>query len=325
SRRSKTYRGMTSGILFLNKPTASSSAKVLNPVKRRFHGAKVGHTGTLDPFAEGLLVVLIGPATRLSRWFLKLDKRYRALVRVGEETDTLDPEGSVIARAPIPERERIITASRAFHGTVEQMPPAYSALKVNGERAYELARRGESPGLSSRPVVIYDLSIEPTERSDEFRLAVHCGSGTYIRSLARDIAREADTRGHLRRLTRSAVGPFSLDEACTIEELTALDDPAGRLISVREALVRLGDTTVLPVTDETARYMRNGTPPAHCLSSAEMTSISNTSLALCVDRRKREVALLIAESRDDGARTDDDTRWRYAAVFPGDAPEEVGP
>ncbi len=315
---------MTSGILLLSKPTAISSAKVLSPVKRRFHGLKVGHTGTLDPFAEGLLVVLVGSATRLSRWFLKLDKRYRAVVRVGEETDTLDPEGAVVARGPIPEQNRIIAASRAFHGSIEQTPPAFSALKVGGTRAYELARRGESPALSSRPVVVHDLSMEPTERSDEFRMVVHCGSGTYIRSLARDIARKADTRGYLRLLVRTAVGPFSLEEACTIEELSADADPTSRLIPVREALVRLGHTTVLSISDRTAQYMRNGTPPFNCLSSAETTALSDASLALCVDRRGFEVALITTEPRDGRTGADEDVRWRYAAVFPTAPSKEAG-
>lgn len=314
---------MTSGILLLNKPTAISSAKVLNPVKRTFHGLKVGHTGTLDPFAEGLLVVLIGSATRLSRWFLKLDKRYRALVRVGEETDTLDPEGEIVAQGPIPDGTRVIEATSAFHGTIEQMPPAFSALKIGGERAYELARRGERPELSSRRITIYDLAIEPTERRDEFRMAVHCGSGTYIRSLARDIARDAGTYGHLRRLARTAVGPFQLDEACTIEELTTYADPGVHLISIREALARLGHATVVTVTDETSRAMRDGKPLSRCLPAAEVTSLSDATLALCIDRRGCEVALITTEAPEGPPHADETVQWRYAAVFPARSGSEA--
>ncbi|MFW6228301.1 MAG: tRNA pseudouridine(55) synthase TruB, partial [Alkalispirochaeta sp.] len=134
---------MKNGVLLLDKPTGISSARALYPVKRRFPRRKIGHTGTLDPFASGLLVVLVGYATRLSRFFLSMDKRYTATVVFGMETDTLDPEGEIVARAPVPTPDRVAAVIPRFHGKIEQVPPRYSALKIGGTRAYRAARAGE--------------------------------------------------------------------------------------------------------------------------------------------------------------------------------------
>ena len=211
------------GCLLLNKNPGISSFNSLIPVKKTFGSAKVCHTGTLDSFAEGLLVVLIGQAVKLSSWFTGSDKQYRALLRFGEETDTLDPEGKVIARAPVPRREDLEAALPAFTGKIVQEPPRYSAIHINGKRAYELARAGIEPEMKKRPVTIYALSLcfwDPPHAE----LEIHCSSGTYIRSLARDIALSIGSRSFLRSLRRTKVGNFSVDNALSIPG-EAADDP----------------------------------------------------------------------------------------------------
>ncbi|MDR1505710.1 MAG: tRNA pseudouridine(55) synthase TruB [Treponema sp.] len=202
----------TAGYLLLNKKPGYSSFESLFAVKKAFGTGKVCHTGTLDKFAGGLLVVLVGGAVKLSSWFTGCDKRYRGTIKLGEETDTLDPEGTVIFRSEICSREAFESAMSGFTGDVLQAPPEYSALHINGKRAYELARRGIRAEMKKRPVTIYSagLSAWNPPFAD---IEVHCSKGTYIRSLARDIALAAGTRAFLSALTRTAVGGFSLENA----------------------------------------------------------------------------------------------------------------
>jgi tRNA pseudouridine55 synthase len=221
------------GLLLLNKNPGLTSFESLRPIKKALKTPKVCHTGTLDSFAEGLLVVLTGRAVKLSSYFTGCDKRYRALVRFGEETETLDPEGEIIARAPVPPREAVEAALPEFTGAILQAPPAYSAIHVNGKRAYELARSGAAPEMKKRPVTIHELSLAAWN-PPHAEFEVHCSSGTYIRSLARDIALAAGSRAHLRALTRTRVGNFSLDEAFSL--------PVGSVLPVASA----ADGTVLP-------------------------------------------------------------------------------
>jgi tRNA pseudouridine55 synthase len=301
------------GILLLTKPTGISSARVLNPVKRVFPDRRVGHTGTLDPFASGLMIVLIGSATRLSRWFLKLDKRYSATVTLGAETDTLDTEGSVVEEMPVPPFDELQAVVPRFLGTVSQVPPAFSALKVGGQRAYERARRGEDVTMAARDVEIFDLSLRPGTTSGSMELDVHCGSGTYIRALARDIARAAGTRGYCSRLERTAVGPFELAGALSIEELRESANPGSHLIPVTAGMIRLGSIPVQPVSPESARRLAQGKPIETILSddviaSPRLPFPSDTAsdLFLYEEETGREVAIV---SHRNG-------RWRYETVFP---------
>ena len=199
-----------SGLILLNKKPGVTSFEALGEVKRALGTGKVGHTGTLDKFAQGLLVVLTGRALRLTPWFSHCDKQYRGRIHFGAETDTLDPEGNVIAEAQPPSRERAEQAIKTFKGEIMQKPPVFSAIHINGQRASKLARSGDVPEMKERPVTIYNLELEAWDPpfADIF---VHCSSGTYIRSLARDIAMAAGSRAHLSSLTRTQVAAFSLD------------------------------------------------------------------------------------------------------------------
>jgi len=203
---------MDSGLILLNKRAGLTSFEALGEVKRALGTGKVGHTGTLDKFANGLLVVLVGRALKLSQWFSHCDKQYIGRLRFGIETDTLDPEGSVIGEAPVPTREKVEQILSQFTGGIMQAPPEYSAIHIDGKRAYELARSGNVPEMKKRPVSVYKLELRSWEPPCA-EIFVHCSSGTYIRSLARDIALAAESRAHLCALTRTKVADFSLDLA----------------------------------------------------------------------------------------------------------------
>jgi len=205
---------MNSGFILFNKPPGITSFDALRDIKRALDTGKVGHTGTLDKFASGLLIVLAGKALRLSRWFTHCDKKYMGKIRFGEETDTLDPEGKIIAEAAPPSREDVEKALPQFSGSIMQAPPVYSAIHVNGKRASDLSRGGKEVEMKKREVTIYKLELLSWEPpfADIF---VHCSSGTYIRSLARDIALAAGSRGHLVSLLRTQIAEFNLEEVHT--------------------------------------------------------------------------------------------------------------
>jgi len=203
-----------SGLILLNKRPGVTSFEALGEIKRAIGSGKAGHTGTLDKFASGLLVVLTGRALKLSPWFSHCDKKYAAKICFGMETDTLDPEGEKTAQAPLPSREDVERALPQFTGEILQAPPAYSAIHINGERASALARKGQTPEMKKRPVTVYKLELcgwQPPYAE----IFVHCSSGTYIRSLARDIALAAASRAYLCDLTRTQVAGFKLENACS--------------------------------------------------------------------------------------------------------------
>jgi tRNA pseudouridine55 synthase len=218
------------GLLNLHKPIGITSRDAVNVVARLVRPAKVGHAGTLDPLAEGVLVIGIGPATRLVEYVQQMEKRYRGEFLLGRESDTEDVEGQVheLVDPPIPSRDELETAARTFIGEIEQRPPQYSALKVSGRPAYELARRGQTVVLAARPVTIYELTIVEYEYP-RLVLDVRCGSGTYIRSLGRDIAASLGTAAVMSALVRTAIGPFTLDNAVKVDALTAATLPSALL------------------------------------------------------------------------------------------------
>jgi len=205
-------QGPRHGLLLLNKEAGVTSFDSLASVKRAFATGKVGHTGTLDKFASGLLLVLVGRGVKLIPLFKDCAKEYTADIFFGEETDTLDPEGAVIAKGELPSREAIEAVLESFRGEILQSPPAYSAKHINGRRSYELAREGKEPEMKKQQVTVHELALvswsPPTGR-----IRVRVSSGTYIRSLARDIALAAGTRAHLSSLRRNMVGPFRLEDA----------------------------------------------------------------------------------------------------------------
>lgn len=208
----------SSRILLLSKQTGETSFSSLSAVKKSLGTKKVGHTGTLDSFADGLLVVLTGHLTRLVPHITNFSKTYLALIEFSEETDTLDPTGKVVATGPVPDEEQVRQAIRKFVGKIEQVPPAFSALHVDGKRASDIARSGGSLELKARSVTIHSITL--LDFYDKYALIeVSCSKGTYIRSLARDIARECGTVAHLRALRRTSVGPFLLKNAAGHDKL----------------------------------------------------------------------------------------------------------
>ena len=200
-----------SGLILLNKKAGLTSFEALGEIKRALGTGKVGHTGTLDKFAQGLLLVLTGGALKLSPWFSHCDKRYLGKIHFGIETDTLDPEGSTIAAAETPAREKVEQALSQFTGNIMQTPPVFSAIHIDGKRASALARSGEMPQMKQRPVSIYKLELRSWQPPFA-EIFVHCSGGTYIRSLSRDIALAANSRAHLCELTRTQVAGFRLEE-----------------------------------------------------------------------------------------------------------------
>lgn len=210
------------GVLNLNKPPGMTSRDVVNRVQRIVRPAKAGHAGTLDPLADGVLVVCIGAATRLIEYVQRMPKAYRATFLLGRESPTDDIEGEVreLESTPIPMLDEIITGSCRLVGRIEQRPPAYSALKVQGQRAYALARSGQSVELAPRPVDVYRLEVVRYDYP-ELELEIECSSGTYVRALGRDLAQLLGTAAVMSALVRTAVGGFRLKDACPLDELTS--------------------------------------------------------------------------------------------------------
>jgi tRNA pseudouridine55 synthase len=243
------------------------STTAVSAVKRILREAgepktKVGHGGTLDPLASGVLPIALGEATKLAGSMLDATKAYDFTIRFGEETDTLDAEGEVMATSEVrPALERVEAMLPNFTGQIEQAPPAYSALKIGGKAAYARARAGEDVELKPRPVTIHSLSVlEPSEvpKVDEITLAATVSKGTYIRSLARDIAHALGTVGHVSYLRRTRAGPFSLDQAISLDFLEEAAKARALTRTVLPLTAALDDIPALPVTPDQARLLRHG-------------------------------------------------------------------
>ena len=263
------------GWLIIDKPVGPGSTQVVGAVKRalRESGAgkvKVGHGGTLDPLASGVLPVAIGEATKLAGRMLDSDKVYDFTIGFGVETDTLDAEGRAVATSEVrPTLAEVAAVLPGFTGAISQPPPAYSAIKIDGERAYDRARAGEEVAMKARQVVIHSLSVRHPrvrgnddknqgDRLSRITLTAHVSKGTYIRSLARDIARGLGTVGHVTMLRRTKAGPFTLDQAISLDKLA---DAARERAIARHMLpltAGLDDIPALPVTPEQAVALRQG-------------------------------------------------------------------
>ena len=211
------------GILLVDKPAGWTSHDVVAKVRRLVGQPRAGHAGTLDPFATGLLVVCLGQATRLAGYVMAHEKVYEGEIVLGVTTDTADCDGTVIARRPVPPVDTwtLEEVARQFIGTIAQTPPAYSAVKVAGQRAYDLARQGKAVELTARPVEVFELRLTPIG-ADRLRIHVRCGPGTYIRSLARDIGEALGCGAHLASLRRLRSGRFRVEDAWAIPELERL-------------------------------------------------------------------------------------------------------
>jgi tRNA pseudouridine55 synthase len=227
-------------------------------VRRGTKEKRVGHAGTLDPMATGLLVICLGAATRLSEYLAGKDKRYRARVRFGQATTTYDAQGEITSEAQdLPDRNAVEAALAEFRGPQQQVPPQFSAIKRGGKKAYELARRGEAVTLEPRPIDIYALELAEWE-PPECTLAVHCSAGTYIRSLAHDLGQRLGCGAHLAALRRTASGNLELSEAVTLEALNAAFARGDWQRYLRPADAALSDWPAATLSAEAAARIQNG-------------------------------------------------------------------
>jgi tRNA pseudouridine55 synthase len=246
-----------SGILLIDKSPGCTSFDVVRRVKGLLKASKIGHLGTLDPFATGLLILCLGEATKLAPFLMGDPKTYEAIIRLGVETDTQDLNGEVIARSDhLPEPDDIYAAAARFVGEIEQIPPMYSAVHHQGQRLYKLARKGEEVERRPRRVTIHRLEVEKVALP-EVDITVTCSGGTYIRTLAADLGAALGCGGHLTALRRLAVGPFKVEDALSLEALKEMtwEERQSRLIPLPQCLPGL---PAVAVGEGEARRLRQG-------------------------------------------------------------------
>ncbi len=261
-RRRKSGRNVR-GILLLDKPRGITSNDALQRVKRLYRAQKAGHTGSLDPLADGLLPICFGAATKISAFLLDADKRYWVRIKLGETTTTADSEGEVVSIRPVEGigEAEIRQALEPFRGEIQQIPPMYSALKHKGERLYKLAREGKEVEREPRAVTIHGLELLACDLP-EFELDVHCSKGTYVRTLAEDIGEALGCGAHVTALRRTGVGPYDADGMVTLDELEAQAEQGqesldARLLPLETALAHWPEVRLNP---DSTFYMRQGQP-----------------------------------------------------------------
>ena len=267
------------GWLVVDKPVGPTSAQVVGKLKwalrKGAHGkVKIGHGGTLDPLASGVLPIALGEATKLSGYLLNGPKSYRFTVAFGSATSTDDAEGAVVATSEVrPTEGQVLAALPAFTGPIRQRPPAYSALKVDGERAYALARAGESVELAEREITI--LSLQLVEHgADSATFDVHCTKGTYVRSLARDLAQALGSVGHVSALRRTGAGPFTLEQALPLDNMVEVVHGPAPEQALLPLTAGLDDIPALAVDPREAAALKQGkrlagprTSPGHYIAT----------------------------------------------------------
>lgn len=243
--------GTTDGLLLVDKPAGVTSHDVVQAARRAFGESRIGHAGTLDPFATGLLVLLFGRATRLLPYLDGVPKEYEATIALGRETDTDDLLGTSVREAEPPNDDAIAAAIPALTGSLLQIPPAYSAKRVAGRRAYDAARAGDVLELAPATVQVYEWR-EVQRTGDSLRAVIACGGGTYIRALARDLGRSTNSAAHLAALRRVRSGPFRVADAVTLQQVQE------RTASLRPALDALATDTHVPLDGEDAERVLRG-------------------------------------------------------------------
>jgi len=247
------------GWIVIDKPRGLSSNAVVGRVKRLTGAAKVGHAGTLDPLATGVLPIALGEATKTVAYLMDGRKAYRFTVRWGEARDTDDAEGVVTAVSGArPTEADILAVLARFRGAIEQVPPAFSAIKVGGRRAYELARGDAAPALAARTVQIHDLTLKAMPDRDHAEFEAVSGKGAYMRSLARDLATALGTVGHVSALRRAAVGPFHESQAISLDKLESLGHSAPLSRQLLPVETVLDDIPALALTEREARKLSHG-------------------------------------------------------------------
>ena len=251
------------GWLILDKPQGLTSNQALGRLKRLYNPKKVGHAGTLDPLATGVLPIAFGEATKTVAHVVDCEKTYDFTIRWGVETDSDDAEGQPVRTSDErPSREAIEAALPAFIGDIMQVPPCYSAIKVDGERAYDLARDGDAVELTPRPVSVYELDIEEPISPELTRLICACGKGTYVRSIARDLGRSLGCYGHIAALRRTSVGPFDEENAISLEKLEQFSNSADGYSALMSAILpvetALDGIPALAISGDDAARLKRG-------------------------------------------------------------------
>lgn len=294
ARRRKKGRPV-SGWLILDKDFDLGSTEAVAKVKRLFDAQKVGHAGTLDPLATGVLPIALGEATKTVPYIMEGEKLYRFTAKWGASTSTDDGEGEVIATSDRrPTRAEIEAALPVFTGEISQIPPQFSAVKIAGERAYDLARAGESVAIEPRMVTIRMLRLVDIPDPDHAVFEASTGKGAYVRALVRDLAKGLDTEGHVSSLRRLAVGPFHSDEGVTLAALEAMADPEAREAALLPISAALADLPSTEVGGPEAERLRRGQPAVISPASARglragesgvlpavLASLHGDAVALC--------------------------------------------
>lgn len=244
-----------SGVVFLNKPSGITSFQALHTVKKRLGHGKVGHTGTLDKFAEGLLIVLAGKNTRLVPYFEGLDKTYLASIRFGATTETLDTESPEQELRSVPDLHIIESQMAGFKGEQEQVPPQYSAVHVNGTRAYRRSMKGETVEIPARRITIYSIELLKWA-APVLQVKIHCSKGTYIRALARDLGLACGSSAYLQALRRTHIGPYDMSTAVDPQDF----DPQEHITSASQVVGQLPNITSVTVKESAVERILNGSP-----------------------------------------------------------------
>lgn len=247
------------GWVILDKPLDMTSTQAVSAVRRVYNAKKAGHAGTLDPLASGVLPIALGEATKTVPFAMEGEKTYRFTVKWGERTDTLDTEGKVVATSDTrPERAEIEAVLTDFIGEIQQIPPAFSAIKVDGERAYDLARDGETVELEARTIRVEDLRLLDCPEPDLAVFEMHCGKGSYVRAMARDLAHALGTEGHVAALRRVGVGSFDAAESIRLDELEEMAHKGAASEALLPVQTALDDIPALAVTEEEVFQLKQG-------------------------------------------------------------------
>src|SRR5512139_1912286 len=299
-------KSVVSGVMVVDKPVGLTSHDVVQIIRRGTGIRRAGHTGTLDPRASGVLVILIGPAVRLSEYVSASDKRYQAIIRLGASTDTYDAEGRFTSQSTAPvnvTEEQFETALQKFIGRIEQTPPPYSAVKVQGRKAYDMARQGEEVDLAPRYIDVYHLEVLEWA-PPEVVVDVHCSSGTYVRSLANDLGNDLGCGAYLVGLRRTKSGRFSLRDAVPLRKLQEAFHAGNWYQYLIPAAEALGDWPALELSPDEVEGVRHG----HRVKAVEDAVIG--SRVRGVSTQGELVALMEAVQGEDGLPA-----WQPKKVF----------
>lgn len=252
---------IVNGWVCLDKPFEMGSTEAVSRIRRLFDAQKAGHAGTLDPLASGVLPIALGEATKTVPFMMEAQKIYRFSINWGISTDSLDREGQIVGRSDVrPAVEAVTAALPAFVGEIDQVPPAFSAIRVDGQRAYDLAREGVEVELQTRRVMIHEAAVTAAPDADHVEITLRTGKGVYVRSLARDLARALGAEGHVSALRRERVGPFSVENAVTLDSLEEMVHRGAASEGLLPVATALDDIPELAVTDQDAFSLRQGRP-----------------------------------------------------------------